>query len=139
MASEDDRLDKLHNDMKDNLKSKNVAASIHKSNDLAIASFTPYTIPSGLAELDLQLGGRGGLPAGRLIEYYGFEMCGKTTAALHALAEVQKNGGFGMFIDAEHTFSPTRAQQCGVNLERLQIMSAHSIESIFEAACTYVE
>ena len=139
MAAEDDKLDKLLDEMKKNLKKKNVAATIHRSDDIKIASHTPHTIPTGLAELDLQLGGRGGLPAGRLIEYYGFEMCGKTTAALHAIAEVQKMGGFAAFIDAEHTFSPLRAEQCGVNLERLQIMSAHSIESIFEAAYAYVE
>jgi len=139
MASEDDKLDQLLNDMRKNLAKKNVTATIWKSNDLGIASYTPHTISTGLAELDLQLGGRGGLPAGRLIEYYGFEMCGKTTAALHAIAEVQRMGGFACFIDAEHTFSPVRAEQCGVNLDRLQIMSAHTIESIFEAACTYVE
>jgi len=139
MSAEDEKLEKLLNDMKNNLKKKNVAASIHRSDDIKIASHTPHTIPTGLAELDYQLGGRGGLPAGRLIEYYGFEMCGKTTAALHAIASVQKMGGFAAFIDAEHTFSPLRAQQCGVNLERLQIMSAHSIEAIFEAAYAYVE
>lgn len=139
MAHEDEKLDKLLEDMRKNLEKKNVAATIHKANDPNIKSFTPYTFSTGLAELDLQLGGRGGLPAGRLIEYFGFEMCGKTTAALHAIAEVQKKNGFAMFIDAEHTFSPKRAVECGVNLERLQIMSAHSIEAIFEAACTYVE
>jgi RecA/RadA recombinase len=65
--------------------------------------------------------------------------CGKTTAALHAIAEVQRKGGFACFIDAEHTFSPERAAQCGVNLDKLQVMSAHSIEAIFEIACTYLD
>jgi recombination protein RecA len=135
----EDTLTKILNQMKKNLKDKNVATTIHRADDLNIASYTPYTIPSGLAELDYQLGGKGGLPAGRLIEYYGFEMCGKTTASLHALAEVQRAGGFGAFVDAEHTFSPGRAIQCGVNLDKLHIMSAMSIESIFEAVCTYID
>jgi recombination protein RecA len=130
---------KLLEATREDLKDRKVLANIHKPTDIGIASYIPYTISSGLAELDLQLGGKGGIPAGRLIEYYGFESVGKTTAALHALAEVQKMGGFGLFIDAENTWSPTRAQQCKVDLNKLQVASVNSVEALFETACVFID
>jgi len=139
MVKEDEKLQRLLELTQKKLDKDDICADIYKPTDIGIASYIPHTISSGLAELDLQLGGRGGLPAGRLIEYYGFEMSGKTTGALHALAEVQKLGGIGLFIDAEHTFSPTRAKQCGVDLDRLQVISAHSVESIFGGAEAFIE
>lgn len=77
------------------------------------------TIPTGALTLDLVLGG--GLPKGRVIEIYGPESSGKTTVALHALAEVQKMGGVAAFVDAEHALDPIYASALGVNIEELLV------------------
>lgn len=77
------------------------------------------TIPTGALTLDLALGG--GLPKGRIIEIYGPESSGKTTLALHALAEVQKAGGTAAFVDAEHALDPEYAKKLGVNIEELLV------------------
>lgn len=77
-------------------------------------------IPSGCLTLDLALG-IGGFPRGRIIEIYGPESSGKTTVALHAIAEAQKMGGVAAFIDAEHALDPTYAKKLGVNLEDLYV------------------
>lgn len=77
-------------------------------------------IPSGCLTLDLALG-IGGFPKGRIIEIYGPESSGKTTVALHAIAEAQKAGGVAAFIDAEHALDPVYAKKLGVNLEDLYV------------------
>jgi recombination protein RecA len=77
-------------------------------------------ISTGSLSLDLALGGRG-LPRGRVVEIYGAEASGKTTVALHAVAEVQKQGGVAAFIDAEHALDPTWAKRIGVNLDDLLV------------------
>lgn len=77
------------------------------------------TISSGALTLDLALGG--GLPKGRVIEIYGPESSGKTTVALHAIAEVQKAGGIAAFVDAEHALDPTYAASVGVDIENLLV------------------
>ena len=77
------------------------------------------TIPTGALTLDLALGG--GLPKGRVIEIYGPESSGKTTVALHALAEVQKAGGVAAFVDAEHALDPVYAKALGVNIDELLV------------------
>lgn len=77
------------------------------------------TIPTGALTLDLALGG--GLPKGRVIEIYGPESSGKTTVALHALAEVQKAGGVAAFVDAEHALDPVYARALGVNIDELLV------------------
>ncbi len=77
------------------------------------------TIPSGALTLDLALGG--GLPKGRVIEIYGPESSGKTTLALHAVAEVQKTGGIAAFVDAEHALDPTYAAALGVDIANLLV------------------
>ncbi len=77
-------------------------------------------IPSGCLTLDLALG-IGGFPRGRIIEIYGPESSGKTTVALHAIAEAQKMGGVAAFIDAEHALDPVYAQKLGVNLDDLYV------------------
>ena len=76
------------------------------------------TIPSGSLGLDIALG-VGGYPRGRIIECYGPESSGKTTVALHAIAEVQKQGGTAAFIDAEHALDPAYATNLGVNIDEL--------------------
>jgi len=77
------------------------------------------TIPTGALTLDLALGG--GLPKGRVIEIYGPESSGKTTVALHALAEVQRSGGVAAFVDAEHALDPVYAKALGVNIDELLV------------------
>ena len=88
------------------------------------------TIPSGALTLDLALGG--GLPKGRVIEIYGPESSGKTTVALHAVAEVQKAGGIAAYVDAEHALDPTYAAALGVDIDNLLISQPDTGEAALE-------
>ena len=89
------------------------------------------TIPSGCLSLDVALG-IGGYPKGRIIEIYGPESSGKTTFALHAIAEAQKLGGRAAFIDAEHALDPTYAAKIGVNIDELLLSQPDSGEQALE-------
>ena len=89
------------------------------------------TIPSGSILLDEALG-VGGYPKGRIIEIYGPESSGKTTLALHAIAECQKKGGIAAFIDAEHALDPTYAKNLGVNIDDLWISQPDNGEQALE-------
>ncbi|KSU85136.1 MULTISPECIES: recombinase RecA [Fictibacillus] len=91
------------------------------------------TISSGSLALDIALG-VGGYPRGRIIEVYGPESSGKTTVALHAIAEVQKNGGQAAFIDAEHALDPVYAQKLGVNIDELLLSQPDTGEQALEIA-----
>ncbi|MBU5466706.1 recombinase RecA [Virgibacillus sp. MSJ-26] len=91
------------------------------------------TIPSGSLALDVALG-IGGYPRGRVIEIYGPESSGKTTVALHAIAEAQKQGGQAAFIDAEHALDPTYARALGVNIEELLLSQPDTGEQALEIA-----
>jgi len=90
-------------------------------------------IPTGSLTLDLALG-VGGLPKGRVIEIYGPESSGKTTLAIHAIAEAQKKGGIAAFIDAEHAFDRFYAQKLGVDVENLLISQPDNGEQALEIA-----
>ena len=90
-------------------------------------------IPSGSLTLDIALG-VGGYPKGRVIEIYGPESSGKTTLALHAIAEAQKMGGIAAFIDAEHAFDSYYAQKLGIDIENLLISQPDSGEQALEIA-----
>ncbi|MDD2705766.1 MAG: recombinase RecA [Acidocella sp.] len=94
-------------------------------------------IPSGSLGLDLALG-IGGLPRGRVIEIYGPESSGKTTLALHAIAEAQKRGGVCAFIDAEHALDPIYARKLGVDVDNLLISQPDTGEQGLEIADTLV-
>jgi recombination protein RecA len=94
------------------------------------------TIPTGSLSLDLALGG--GLPQGRIVEIYGPESSGKTTLALHAVAEVQKSGGTAAFIDAEHALDPEYAGRIGINLDTLLISQPDTGEQALEIVETLV-
>lgn len=83
------------------------------------ASMNVETTPSGSLTLDIALGG--GYPRGRVVEIYGPESSGKTTLALHAVAEIQKAGGTAAFIDAEHALDPVYARNLGVNVDELYV------------------
>jgi recombination protein RecA len=95
------------------------------------------TVPTGSLGLDIALG-VGGLPRGRVVEIYGPESSGKTTLALHTVAEAQKKGGVCGFIDAEHALDPVYAKKLGVNLEDLLISQPDTGEQALEIADTLV-
>ncbi len=91
------------------------------------------TVSTGSMTLDIALG-VGGLPRGRIVEIFGPESSGKTTIALHAVAEVQKSGGIAAFVDAEHALDPVYAKALGVNLDELLISQPDSGEQALEVA-----
>jgi recombination protein RecA len=91
------------------------------------------TVSSGSLALDIALG-VGGYPRGRIVEIYGPESSGKTTVALHAIAEVQKQGGQAAFIDAEHALDPIYAQKLGVNIDELLLSQPDTGEQALEIA-----
>ncbi len=95
------------------------------------------TTPTGCLSLDLALG-LGGIPKGRIIEVYGPESSGKTTVALHMVAEVQKRGGIAGFIDAEHALDPVYAKNIGVDVDNLYISQPDNGEQALEIAETMV-
>ncbi|MBQ6076074.1 MAG: recombinase RecA [Lachnospiraceae bacterium] len=91
------------------------------------------TIPTGSLALDLALG-LGGLPRGRIVEIYGPESGGKTTLALHVIAEAQKRDGFAGFVDAEHALDPVYAKKIGVDIENLYVSQPDNGEQALEIA-----
>ena len=95
------------------------------------------TISSGSLSLDIALG-IGGLPKGRIVEIYGPESSGKTTLALHVIAEAQKNGGTCAFVDAEHALDPVYAKKLGVNTDEMLISQPDFGEQALEIADTLV-
>ncbi|MDD9329436.1 MAG: recombinase RecA, partial [Bartonella sp.] len=95
------------------------------------------TVSTGSLSLDIALG-VGGLPKGRIIEIYGPESSGKTTLALHSIAEAQKNGGICAFVDAEHALDPIYARKLGVDLENLFISQPDTGEQALEITETLV-
>src|ERR1700728_2386108 len=95
------------------------------------------SVSTGSLGLDLALG-IGGLPKGRVVEIYGPESSGKTTLALHVVAEVQKTGGTAAFIDAEHALDPSYAFRLGVNLDDLLVSQPDTGEQALEITDTLV-
>ena len=101
------------------------------------ANMNVETVPTGSLSLDIALG-LGGLPKGRIIEVYGPESSGKTTVALHCVAEVQKRGGIAGFIDAEHALDPVYARNIGVDIDNLYISQPDNGEQALEITETMV-
>ena len=101
------------------------------------ANMNVETVPTGSLSLDIALG-LGGLPKGRIIEVYGPESSGKTTVALHCVAEVQKRGGIAGFIDAEHALDPVYARNIGVDIDNLYISQPDCGEQALEIPETMV-
>ena len=97
------------------------------------AAMNVETIPTGSLSLDIALG-MGGVPKGRIVEIYGPESSGKTTVALHMVAEVQKRGGIAGFIDAEHALDPVYAKHLGVNIDELIVSQPDTGEQALEIA-----
>ena len=101
------------------------------------ANMNIETIPTGSLSLDIALG-LGGVPRGRIVEIYGPESSGKTTVALHMVAEVQKRGGIAGFIDAEHALDPVYAKEIGVDIDNLYISQPDNGEQALEITETMV-
>ena len=101
------------------------------------ASMNVETVPTGSISLDIALG-LGGVPRGRIVEIYGPESSGKTTVALHMVAEVQKRGGIAGFIDAEHALDPVYAKNIGVDIDNLYISQPDNGEQALEITETMV-
>ena len=101
------------------------------------ATMNVESVPTGSLSLDLALG-IGGIPKGRIVEIYGPESSGKTTVALHMVAEVQKRGGIAGFVDAEHALDPIYARNIGVDIENLYISQPDSGEQALEITETMV-
>ena len=93
--------------------------------------FGTDVVPTGSLALDVALG-VGGIPRGRITEIFGAEAAGKSTLALHVMAETQKTGGTAAYIDAEHAFDPSYASRCGINLDELLISQPDSAEQALE-------
>lgn len=110
--------------------------SVMKLGDTA-AHMNIETIPTGSISLDIALG-LGGIPKGRIVEVYGPESSGKTTVALHMVAEVQKRGGIAGFIDAEHALDPVYAKNIGVDIDNLYISQPDNGEQALEITETMV-
>ena len=110
--------------------------SIMKLGDSS-ANMNVETVPTGSLSLDIALG-LGGVPKGRIIEIYGPESSGKTTVALHMVAEVQKLGGIAGFIDAEHALDPVYAKHIGVDIDNLYISQPDNGEQALEITETMV-
>lgn len=110
--------------------------SVMKLGDTA-AHMNIETVPTGSISLDIALG-LGGIPKGRVIEVYGPESSGKTTVALHMVAEIQKRGGIAGFIDAEHALDPVYAKNIGVDIDNLYISQPDNGEQALEITETMV-
>ena len=135
------KMEDIENDKKSSEKEKALAdafktiekaygkGSIMKLGDQTLEKID--VIPSGSIALDVALGA-GGYPKGRIIEIYGPESSGKTTFALHAIAEAQKNGGYAAFIDAEHALDPAYAKALGVDIDNLILSQPDNGEQALE-------
>jgi recombination protein RecA len=109
--------------------------SIMRMNDREVVNLA--AIPTGALSLDLALG-IGGMPRGRVVEIYGPESSGKTTLAMHVMAEAQRQGGIAAFIDAEHAFDPSYAGNMGLDLDELLISQPDTGEQALEIVDTLV-
>ena len=143
MAKEDNKKDDVKKD--DRLKALDAAlsqiekqygkGSVMKLGDTS--HMQVETVPTGSLSLDIALGA-GGVPKGRIVEIYGPESSGKTTVALHMVAEVQKRGGIAGFIDAEHALDPVYARNIGVDIDNLYISQPDKGEQALEITETMV-
>lgn len=140
MAKEDKLREKADKLKEDKMRALNDAiakiekdygkGSVMKLGDSGV-NMNVETVPTGCLSLDLALG-LGGIPKGRVIEVYGPESSGKTTVALHMVAEVQKRGGIAGFIDAEHALDPVYARNIGVDIDNLYISQPDNGEQALE-------
>lgn len=135
MAKDDNKLKALESALAQ-IEKQYGKGSVMKLGDHS-AHMNIETIPTGSISLDVALG-LGGVPKGRIIEVYGPESSGKTTVALHMVAEVQKSGGIAGFIDAEHALDPVYAKKIGVDIDNLYISQPDNGEQALEITETMV-
>ena len=135
VETKDAKKEKALNDAIKKIEKQFGKGSVMKLGDRAAVDVA--VIPTGSLTLDMALG-IGGYPKGRIIEIYGPESSGKTTLTLHAIAEVQKQGGTAAFIDAEHAIDPVYAKNLGVNIDELILSQPDSGEQGLEIAETLV-
>lgn len=135
VETKDDKKAQALNDAIKQIEKQFGKGSVMKLGDRAAVDVA--VIPTGSLTLDMALG-IGGYPKGRIIEIYGPESSGKTTLTLHAIAEVQKQGGTAAFIDAEHAIDPVYAKNLGVNIDELILSQPDSGEQGLEIAETLV-
>lgn len=135
MAKDDNKLKALESALAQIEKTYG-KGSVMKLGDTA-AHMNIETVPTGSISLDIALG-LGGVPRGRIVEVYGPESSGKTTVALHMVAEVQKRGGIAGFIDAEHALDPVYAKKIGVDIDNLYISQPDNGEQALEITETMV-
>jgi len=134
MSSFDDIFQAVEKKIKDDPFSRQ-----YKAGDFAISSHIPFSILSSIPELDYNIS-RPGWPAGRVVELFGYEHCGKTTLGYHAIAEAQRMGGGGYFIDTEKSWDDRRATECGVNPDvRFSVMDCDSIEAAFRSIDSIID
>ncbi len=134
-AAEDNKLKALESALAQ-IEKEYGKGSVMKLGDTS-AHMNIETVPTGSLSLDIALG-LGGVPKGRIIEVYGPESSGKTTVALHMVAEVQKRGGIAGFIDAEHALDPVYAKNIGVDIDNLYISQPDNGEQALEITETMV-
>lgn len=135
MAKDDNKLKALESALAQ-IEKQYGKGSVMKLGDTS-AHMNIETIPTGSISLDIALG-LGGVPKGRIVEVYGPESSGKTTVALHMVAEVQKRGGIAGFIDAEHALDPAYAKRIGVDIDNLYISQPDNGEQALEITETMV-
>ena len=123
--------DKLLSDVLTEIEREYGKGSVMKLGDYT--AMNVEAIPTGALSLDIALG-IGGIPRGRIIEVFGPESSGKTTLALHLIAEAQKMGGEAAFIDAEHALDPVYAKHLGVNIDELIVSQPDTGEQALEIA-----
>ena len=136
IKEKDTKQDKELQDAIDQIKERFGEGSIMKLKEIKHVDVD--AIPTGSISLDLALG-TGGVPKGRVIEIYGPESSGKTTVALHVIAEAQKKGGKAAFVDAEHAMDPVYAKNIGVNVKELFISQPSSGEEALQIVETLVK
>jgi recombination protein RecA len=129
MAGKEDKLKALESALAQ-IEKQYGKGSVMKLGDTS-ANMSIETVPTGSISLDIALG-LGGVPKGRILEIYGPESSGKTTVALHMVAEVQKRGGIAGFIDAEHALDPAYAKNIGVDVDNLYISQPDNGEQALE-------
>lgn len=114
-------------------------ASLHDADGVRMLSHIPHGIPTRQPMLDVCIG-RDGLPVGRIVEFYGFERTGKTTAAYHVIASVQRRNGIALFIDTEMSFDKDRARECGCIInDTLKVVSAESIDAVIRTIQNFLD
>lgn len=118
------------NELANSKTAKDLPFTVFKGTDISLSSHVPFGVPTRIPQLDLSLG-RAGYPAGRIIEIFGFEFSGKSSAALSAIASAQRMGGYGLYIDTERTFDKEWARLNGCDPDQILVGEVDTVEGAF--------